>query len=161
MVNRHIKEKKHRLPLYCYKGQIRVTFTICIQDKKTFFVEKGTVDKFIEILRETMEKHNSKNWVYIFMPDHLHVVNEGLSDNSDLWKMITFFKQKTGYWLAQNKKEIRWQKDFYDYIHRREDDLKKHLIYILNNQVRKGLVSDWRKYPFKGSLDFNLEEIVS
>lgn len=124
-------------------------------------MEKGTVDKFIEILKEAKKKYNCKNWVYIFMPDHLHTVNEGLSDSSNLWKMINLFKQKTGYWLAENKKEIRWQKDFYDHIHRKEEDLKKHITYILNNPVRKGLVSDWKEYPFKGSLDFSLEEIVS
>lgn len=38
---------------------------------------------------------------------------------------------------------------------------KKHIIYILDNPVRKGLVSDWKDYPFKGSLDFSLEDITS
>ncbi len=95
------------------------------------------------------------------MPDHLHIVNEGISDESDLWKMLNLFKQKTGFWLSNNREEAKWQKDFYDHIHRKEVDLKKHIRYILNNPVRKGLVSDWREYPFKGSLDFSLEKIIS
>jgi len=161
MINRNVREKKHRLPLHCYLGQVRVTFTLCIEDKRPFFVEKAIVDKFIEILREAKGKYNCKNWVYMFMPDHLHVVNEGISDSSDLWKMMNFFKQKTGFWLSRNKKGTKWQKDFYDHVHRKEDDLKKHIIYILDNPVRKGLVSDGKDYPSKGSLDFSLEDIIS
>lgn len=160
MIYRSMKEKKHRLPLSCYKGKVIVTFTLCIENKKPFFVEKVIVDEFIEILIEVKEKYNCKNWVYIFMPDHLHIVEEGISEGSDLWKMVNLFKQKTGFWLSKNK-ETKWQKDFYDHIHRKEDDLRKHIIYILNNPVRKGLVSDWEDYPFKGSLDFSLEEIIS
>jgi REP element-mobilizing transposase RayT len=94
------------------------------------------------------------------MPDHLHIVNEDILEESDLWKMMSFFKQKTGFWLSRNKKDMKWQKDFYDHIHRKEENLKKHIIYILNNPVRKGIVSDWQNYPFRGSLDFNLEDII-
>jgi hypothetical protein len=85
---------------------------------------------------------------------------EGKSDRSDLWKMIVLFKQKTGFWLSQNAPEIQWQKDFYDHIHRKDEDLKKQIRYILENPFRKKLVSDWKIYPFKGSLDFNLFEII-
>ncbi|MFQ6067494.1 MAG: hypothetical protein ACE5K3_09490 [bacterium] len=55
MVNRNVREKKHRLPLHCYLGQVRVTFTLCIEDKRPFFVGKVIVDKFIEILREAKD----------------------------------------------------------------------------------------------------------
>ena len=94
------------------------------------------------------------------MPDHLHLVLEGKSEKSDLWKAVGLFKQKTGFLLSKNKKDIRWQKDFYDHLHRKDEDLKKHIIYILDNSVRSGLVDNWEDYPFKGSLDFDLEEIV-
>ena len=75
--------------------------------------------------------------------------------------MITLFKQKTGFWLSRNTGGIKWQKDFYDHIHRKNEDLKKHITYLLDNPVRKGLVDHWQNYPFKGSLDFNLQEIIT
>lgn len=56
---------------------------------------------------------------------------------------------------------MRWQKDFYDHIHRKEEDLKKHIIYILDNSARRGLVVNWDEYFFKGSLDFDLKEIIA
>ena len=94
------------------------------------------------------------------MPDHFHIIIEGNSEKSDLWKMMILFKQKIGFWSAQNKADFRLQKDFYDHIHRKDEDLKKHIMYILDNPARKGLVKNWQDYPFKGSLDFNLEEII-
>jgi putative transposase len=120
-----IKEKKHRLSQSFYQGNVRVTFTLCIQNKQPFFTDKAIVDKFIIFLKEAKEKHDCKIWAYIFMPDHIHLVVEGNSEKSDLWKTITLFKQKSGYWLAKNTKGLKWQKDFYDHIHRKDDDLIK------------------------------------
>lgn len=157
----YVREKRHRLPLHCYRGQVIATFTLCVENREPLFTGNAVVDRFREILKEVKDRYSCKNWVYIFMPDHIHLVNEGISEESDLWKMMNLFKQKAGFWLSKNREGAKWQKDFYDHIHRKEDDLKKHIMYILNNPVRKGLVSDWREYLFKGSLDFNLEGIIS
>jgi len=160
MNRRNIKEKPHRLNLNLYKGLVRATFTLCLEGRKSYFVEQYVVNNFLEILKESKDKYDCKNWVYIFMPDHLHLIMEGNSEKSNLWKMIVLFKQKTGFWLSQNSNKIKWQKDFYDHIHRKNEDLMKHIIYLLENPVRKMLVLNWKDYPFKGSLDFNLEDII-
>ncbi|CUU10830.1 Transposase IS200 like [Candidatus Kryptobacter tengchongensis] len=94
------------------------------------------------------------------MPDHLHLVLEGNSEEADLWKAIVYFKQKTGYWLSRNGWDAKWQKDFYDHILRKDEDLKKHIRYILENPVRKGLTNDWMNYEFKGSIDYDLSDIL-
>lgn len=155
------KERSHRLPLSYYKGIVRVTFTLCTRNKRAIFNDKTIVDKFLEILSEARAKYDCKNWVYIFMPEHLHMILEGNSEKADLWETVVLFKQKSGFWLSKNMKVIHWQKDFYDHIHRRDDDLKKHVLYILNNPVRKGLVDNWGNYIFKGSLDFDIEGIIT
>lgn len=155
-----IKERKHRLPLELYIGEIRVTFTLCIKNKEKLFISKDIVDKFNEILMEVAAVFRLRNWVYVYMPEHLRIVLEGTDKNSNLWKAVKLFKQKTGYWLSKNRVPYCWQKDFYDYIHRKNDDLKKHIKYILENPVRAGLVQKWEDYPFKGSLDYELENII-
>lgn len=53
---------------------------------------------------------------------------------------------------------IKWQKDFYDHILRKDEDVKKHVMYILNNPVRRGIVENWKDYPYKGSTKFNFYE---
>ncbi|MBT9132709.1 MAG: hypothetical protein DDT31_00074 [Syntrophomonadaceae bacterium] len=140
---------------------MRVNFTFCIEEKRVLFTERIIVEKFLEILIEAKNKYACKNWVYIFMPDHLHLILEGNSEEADLWKTVVLFKQKTGFWLSGNGRGMQWQKDFYDHIHRKDEDLKKHIIYILDNSVRRSLVDNWKDYPFKGSLDFDLEEIMT
>ena len=153
-------ERKHRLPREFYKGKVRCTFTLCIKDRVEFFIEERIINIFNEMLSNEVKDGLVINWVYMYMPDHLHLVLEGKSEESDLWKVIVSFKQKTGYWLSKNMNEYKWQKGFYDHIHRKEEDLKKHISYVLNNPVRKGIVANWNDYKFKGSLNFELNEIV-
>ncbi len=110
-----------------------------------------------DILLEALAKANCDAHVYTFMPDHCHLLMEGKSDESDLWQCVVNFKRKSGYWLARNEMSEEWQKDFYDHILRKDEDLTKQVMYILGNPVRRGLVEDWKAYPYKGSTlyDFN------
>lgn len=40
----------------------------------------------------------------------------------------------------------------------KDDDIEKQVYYILENPVRKGLVNNWKEYPFKGSTIYNFEK---
>jgi putative transposase len=99
--------------------------------------------------------------VYCFMPDHLHVLLQGISPKADLWSAMVRFKQRTGFWLKRNRPAVRWQKDFHDRVVRREDNLADHVRYIVNNPVRAGIARDWREYPHIGTQDFDLERAIS
>jgi REP element-mobilizing transposase RayT len=72
------------------------------------------------------------------MPDHQHLVLAGTQSESDIWKAVVNYKQKTGFWMSANKPEMRWQKDFYDHVISVHDDIAAQVKYILNNPVRKG-----------------------
>ena len=61
--------------------------------------------------------------------------------------------------MSMNKTGIRWQKDFYDHVIRRHEDVAVQVRYILDNPVSKGLVSSWQDYPFKGSIGCKLEDV--
>ena len=83
----------------------------------------------------------------------------GTDEHADTLNFIKMYKQKTGYWLSRNLND-RWQKDFYDHVIRKEENLISIARYILDNPVRKGLVARWDDYPFKGSIGFDLEDIL-
>jgi len=155
-----IIERKHRLELSCYAGLARASFTLCIKNRVPVFNNAEIVQNFVDIFQVSIKKHGCVNWVYIFMPDHMHFILEGVSEKANLWKAVVLFKQKSGYWFSKHTPSIQWQKDFFDYIHRKESDLKQHVFYILENPVRKEIVHNWQEYQYKGSLDFYLEEIV-
>ncbi len=93
------------------------------------------------------------------MPDHLHVILQGTTDGARPFEAINNFKQKTGYWLSKNRLGVHWQKDYYDHIIRNEEEIAKHVRYILDNPVRKSIVDDWTNYEFKGSTIYNLNEL--
>lgn len=157
MKNNSILEHKHRLSKNLYIGKIVCAFTICVLNKQKLFLSKEIFDVATNVLLESLKKNNSEAHIYLFMPDHCHLLIEGKTEKSNLWRCIAYFKQKCGYWLAKQNYKEKWQKDFYDHILRKDEDVIKQVKYILGNPVRKGLVNNWKNYPFKGSTiyDFN------
>ncbi len=151
------REKKHRLDPVIYTGRIVVSFTLCVQDRKELFINYDIFNKFELVLLEELKIGNCSSHVYLFMPDHAHILVSGNSDDSDIKKCIDSFKKKTGFWLYKNKSEHKWQKDYYDHILRKEEDLETLINYILNNPVRIGLVDNWKLYKYKGSTVHNLD----
>jgi hypothetical protein len=41
-----------------------------------------------------------------------------------------------------------WQKNYNDHVVRTDESLYNIAEYILNNPVRKNLVTEWQQYPF-------------
>jgi REP element-mobilizing transposase RayT len=158
-----IKEKRHRLPKEFYKREISVAFTLCIRNDATSgfsLSEPEIVNCFTEILAPAIKKESCIVPVYCFMPDHQHLIITGTWGDSDIWKVIVSYKQKTGFWMSTNKPGMKWQKDFYDHIIRINKDVATQVRYILDNPVRKGLVSSWEEYPFKGAIGCRLEDVL-
>ncbi|MBL7958819.1 transposase [bacterium] len=153
-----IKEKKHRLPSDFYAGFATVAVTACIEDRFPVFVNSNVVIQFSDTLISEATDNNCDALIYLFMPDHLHVILKGKTENAQPLKAMNKFKQKTGYWFSQNAKQIQWQKSYYDHLIRNEEGVMTQVRYILDNPVRKGIVADWSDYPFKGSTVFNFNK---
>ncbi|MDI6765231.1 MAG: transposase [Bacteroidota bacterium] len=153
-----IREKHHRLTPECYTGHQIVVFTLCVQERKSVFTNNNIVEYFRNTLLEEAHRQQCDIHMYLFMPDHLHLIIEGKSDDANILKMVNGFKQRTGYWLYQHRHEFHWQKDYYDHIIRNSEDLRKQIEYILQNPVRKGIVVDWKQFPHKGSTVYNFDE---
>lgn len=152
-------EKKHRLDKEAYLGEIAVAYTCCIFNKDNLFKEPGVIKQFEEILLKELAAFDLGVYIYLFMPNHLHLITSGKDRSSNHLSFMKSFKQKTGYWLSKNLNCHKWQKDFYDHIIRNYEDINNQVYYILNNPVRAGIVNHWKEYPYKGSTEFNLDEI--
>ena len=178
-----IREKKHRLERSFYTGDVTVAFTINVKNKIKILNDDFIFKEFEKILFDEIDYssriRNKKNVtspfmgeqtecdhegcgyeipVYLFMPDHIHLIIQGKNEKSDVIEVINMFKQRTGFWFYQNSKNIRWQKDYYDHIIRNEKDIGNQVNYILYNPVRKGLVNYWKEYKYKGSTVHNFDE---
>lgn len=152
------REKKHRLDLEIYTGKILVSFTLCIKNRKELFTDEKLFLLFESMLLNELATSNCCVYVYLFMPDHIHIILSGKTEESDIKKCLDRFKQKTGFWLYKNKASCKWQKDYYDHVLRKEEDLETVIKYILNNPLRAGIVENWKQYKFKGSTVYNLNE---
>lgn len=158
MKKRIIREKRHRLPERIYVGCKLVAITICIKDNKKVFITEETVAVFEKELLHALKSYQCSTHVHLFMPDHIHLIVEGNTENSNIKKAIELFKQKTGYWLSKNMPKYKWQKDYYDHIIRSDEDIKNQIGYILNNPVRANIIKIWKDYKFKGSTIYNFTE---
>jgi len=95
------------------------------------------------------------------MPDHLHLVVEGLSDDADCKVFVKLVKQYAGYYYARANSGARlWQRYGHDRIIRDDAELVDLVRYIVANPVKAGLASESRQYPFLGSQRWTLDELL-
>lgn len=111
------------------------------------------------ILREVwltgQELHGWRVGSYTVMPDHVHFfcapTREAvkLGDFVGKWKEWSskFFKRRLG-WTAFN-----WQEGFFDHLLRSEGSYTQKWLYVRQNPVRAGFVTDEDDWPFHGSLN--------
>ena len=91
--------------------------------------------------------------VLTVMSNHMHMMLAGLREDSDLWAAVSLFKQKCGFHGVRLFPGLRLQKDFYDHIIRKDEDVAKHARYIAANPVRGGLVDEWDAYPYTYAIE--------
>jgi len=66
----------------------------------------------------------------------------------------------SGYYFKNKYGVNLWHLSYYDHVIRNDEEIKTAARYILENPVRKGLVKDFRGYPFSGSFEFDIKEML-
>lgn len=94
------------------------------------------------------------------MPDHLHLLVEGLRHDSDLRRLVKLAKQRSGVVYASDHYTGLWQEGYYERVLRQTDDAMSVARYILENPVRAGLVRNAQDYPFLGSDRWTIEQLI-
>jgi len=94
------------------------------------------------------------------MPDHIHLLIEGTTDDAALEPFVSKAKQKSGFDFAARAGRRLWQKGYYDRVLRDEESTIDVILYIVNNPLRAGLVKCPADYPFWGSGIYTREELL-
>jgi len=89
---------------------------------------------------------------YCVMPDHVHLLVEGMIETCNLVRFVSSFKQQTGFSYEKKNGRQLWQPRYYDHILRKAVAADAVAWYIWLNPVRKGLCSVPQDYPLSGSL---------
>lgn len=90
-----------------------------------------------------IHQENGHWWIHlaIVMPDHIHLLLRIPPDGS-----MAISIRKWKHWTSRHL-GTRWQRDFFDHRIRAEESLRGKAMYILENPVRAGLVTDWSDWP--------------
>jgi len=133
---------------------------MCTFERRAHFTDASIVDAIRCELLRTGDDYRVEIVAYCFMPDHLHVLIEGVAADSDLLKFIRMFRQRSGRSFRRHFEGYLWQEGFFDRFVRREEATPTVVAYIIANPLRAGLCTDLRDYPFIGSGRFTLGELV-
>ena len=153
-------DRRPRLRSFDYLGIYRYFLTFCVHERAPVFTVAETVALVLSQILDAARQHRFAVIAYVFMPDHVHLLVEGRDDSADLKAFASLAKQKSAYAYSQVEKKRLWPPSYYDRVLRSEDATASVIRYILENPIRRGLVVDWKEYPFVGSEEYRLEELA-
>ena len=148
-----------RLPGCDYLGYRRYFVTIGARRPGAPFGEAGVVGRLLEQLRQCLTEERFALPAYCFMPDHVHLVLEGLSPSSDLRRLVARWKQATGYWFSREVGRPLWLPGYHDHVLRDNESTVNTVRYALENPLRAGLAGRMGEFPFAGSDVYTEQEI--
>ena len=93
--------------------------------------------------------------IAVVMPDHVHMiftplVNEQRTEIVSLAEIMDAIKGASAHKINQalGRKGRVWQPESFDHVLRSSENLDQKIQYLLDNPVRRGLVSQWQEYPW-------------
>jgi putative transposase len=148
-----------RIRDFSYSGFHRYSLTICTKLRQPLFCDAEVVESVLSRLLQCAKEFDFAILAYCFMPDHLHLIVAGCNELADLRGFVTRFKQFAGYDYRQRTHQYLWQESYYDHVLRSDEATERHIRYVMENPVRKGLVGQFTEYPFTASDVFSTEEL--
>jgi putative transposase len=145
------RHKNVRLPPDEYVGTGWFFVTICCADRRKVFASSKACEWFLKILTRDADAHSFAVHAYCLMPDHIHLLLEGMRPSSDLLSFVRALKTKTSLAYKRRFRCDLWQKKFFDHILRHNDSPGDVAWYIWMNPVRAGLCARPHEYRFVGS----------
>jgi putative transposase len=151
-----------RIEGFNYKGPYRYLITFCTHLRGQIFLNGGVAVETLTQFRITAAEEQFAILAYCLMPDHVHLLVEGLTVQSDLLRFIRIGKQRAAYLYSKATGGARlWQEGFHDRSLRTDDNVRKTAKYILENPVRAGLAICPREYRYCGSDVWTIDDILS
>jgi len=142
--------RKHiRLAPDAYNKGNAFFITIVTHEKYSWFgLHAELAPIAVEYLCRTADGRDTKLFAWCVMPDHIHML---LHDEN----IIDFVRLYKGRMNPQarpfEKGRLLWQRSFYDHGLRQDEALNDIAMYIWQNPVRAGLVTNPSEYAWSGS----------
>ena len=140
-----------RLSPQNYFGRQAYFVTICCDFRAPSLRDPATAESALTLLLQCAGKHSFLLHAYCLMPDHAHVLAEGLHERSDLREFIRVFKLRSAFAFRKSHGRRLWEMSYHDHILRPSDAIEEVACYIWWNPVRKQLCARPEEFPFSGS----------
>lgn len=117
-----------------------VTTVLCERQQK-YFSDLFLARLLVAEMRALHEAGTVNSLAWVVMPDHLHWLFQ-LGDSDSLAAVMKGFKARSAHRVNKHlqRQGALWQKGYYDYALRAEDDVQQIARYIVANPIRAGLV---------------------
>jgi len=149
-----------RIHGFAYRGVYQYFLTFCGRERRPVFLEPAVALLVINHFLRTSRTWQFALLAYCVMPDHAHLLVEGLSESADLRRFAKRLKQGSAQAYSHDTGMPLWQEGYFDHVLRAEEDARSIARYIVDNPVRAGLVQYPAEYPFLGSGVWPLEDLL-
>jgi REP element-mobilizing transposase RayT len=151
----HVQGHPGRLPRLdpvWYSGTALVIWTHTVRDRTTGWLDANFHSRFRELLTHACARHHLACPAYVLMPDHLHLVWLGISDDANQLRATKFLREH----LASRLTPHSLQPQAHDHVLREEARTRGALAstchYVFANPERAGLVPAWQAWPHPGAM---------
>jgi putative transposase len=149
-----------RVQGFDYRGLYQYFLTFCTFERRHVLCDATVAPLVLLHFRRTACVRKFAILAYCLMPDHVHLLVEGLAEKSDLRKFAKRMKQSSGQAYANHAKRPLWQEGYFDRVLRNNEDATDVARYIIANPLRAGLVSKLSDYSYIGSDVWSLDELI-
>ena len=143
--------RPRRLLNVSYVGRARYFLTFCTHDRLKAFADPEVAARTLEEFRRTATIERFAILAYCLMPDHVHLLVEGMTEDADLERFAKLAKQRSGGVYRRRRGTRLWQEGYFERVLREHDDTMTIARYIVNNPVRARLVAHPSEYSYVGS----------
>ena len=149
-----------RLKGFDYIGFHRYFLTFCTFWRRRHFVAVAKVDLVRSQILRAAALEGYSAIAYCFMPDHAHLLVEGVRATSDGRRFIARATQLSAFHFKKVFHEPLWQRYGYERVLRNDEQTLSVARYIVENPLRAGLVASLCDYPFIGSETYSRDALV-
>lgn len=151
--------RARRLSGFDYLGPHVYFLTVCTFERFAWFVEAACAQSATSQLLRTGRDYGFESIAYCFMPDHVHVLVEGLRQDSDFRKFVAMFKQRSAFDNLRLRPGRLWQEGYFERVLRGDDDVISIAAYIFANPLRSGLCDAFGRYEHLGSSRYTIDQL--
>jgi putative transposase len=138
-------------PLLPYTGKHHYFLTFCTHERASVFSDSQAVELVMVQFVRAATQYRFELVAYCFMPDHVHLLVRGQTEDADCRRFIKAAKQYSGYYFSRQWPPPLWQRYGFERVIRDDAERAFTIGYIVANPVRSGLVKHPSEYPHLGS----------